>query len=929
VRYQILGPVELLDAQGRLGGPKQRTVLALLLLNANRVVSEQRFVSVVWGDEPPPSVRGQLQMYVSQLRKLIGAPVIVRRPPGYLIRVAPGELDLQVFDDAVWRARADLSAGRPEDAATGLRRAITLWQDPILGGTTELLLAREEPMLRDRLLGAREEYFDAGLRAGQHGRLVRELRAAAEENPLRERLWAQLMLALHESGRTAEALDVYAATQSLLMDTKGVDPGPVLRDTHARLLREDDRATPVSEAPVPRQLPADLPVFAGRTAELALLAGVLPPDGDPSAPVVVIGGGAGMGKTTLAVHWAHQVAGRFPDGQLYANLRGFDPGGHQVTPDEVVRGFLGALGVPAAQVPADADARFGRYRDLLAGRRMLVVLDNARDAEHVRPLLPASPGCLAVVTSRHQLPSLIVAGAVPATLGLLSAGETRDLLARRLGPVRVDAEPETVAEIGELCARLPLALAIVAARAATNPDFSLASLREELTTVGGLDAFETGDPAANVRAVFSWSYLTLSEPAARLFRLLGLHPGPHATVVAAAGLLGVPVRDARALLGELARAQLIVESSPGRHGFHDLLRAYASELAHTEEPSDVRHDAIHRLLDHYTHTAWLADRLLRPLRKTPVTPAPAPDGVVVGDLRTDTQAVEWFAAEHEVLYAAIEQAARHGFDTHAWQLAVTLPATQAHGGARWLGTPALYETALTAGRRLGDPVALALTHRARSLLHLTLDQLDDAETELRAALALSEEIGDHALLADVHQGLGALCTRTGRYAESYQHAERILESYEAMGNQLGVAAAYNNLAWCLVQLDDSEQAVTLCEKALEMFEGGKSDRHEAHTWDTLGQAHRRLGHEDEAISCFRRSIELFRKVNTRYAESDTLREIGDIYYERGALAEARKEWQEALAIVEELQLTSRADVIRERLARCSTVRSASSANVDT
>jgi DNA-binding SARP family transcriptional activator/tetratricopeptide (TPR) repeat protein len=910
LRYQVLGSVELFDEDGpvRLGGRKQRAVLALLLLNANRVVPERLFFAMVWGDDPPSSVRGQLQMYVSQLRKLIGEPVIIRRPPGYAIQVRPGELDLEAFDERVRQARADREAGRADDAVAGLRSALALWRDPALSGVTQQLLDREGPKLSDRRLRVLEEYFDAQLAAGRHERIVDEVRAATEESPLRERFQAQLMLALHRSGRQVEALEVYETTRSRLVAEKGVEPGQLLRDTR-RMLRDGEPAEPVSSAnaaPVPRQLPADVSVFAGRSAELARLDGLL------AASVVVICGGAGMGKTTLAVHWAHRVKERFPDGQLYVNLRGFDPSGNEVAPGEVARGFLGALNVPSAQIPVDDDQAFGLYRSLLADKRVLVLLDNARDAEQMRPLLPGSPSCLTVVTSRDQLPSLVASeGAMPLMLDLLSASEAREMLTRRLGAARVDAEPDAVGQIATLCARLPLALAIVAARAATNPGFSLVTLADELLAAsGGLDAFDAGDAATSVRSVFSWSYLTLTEPAARLFRLLGLHPGPQVTPVAAASLLGAPVRQARPLLAELARAHLVTESSPGRYGFHDLLRAYATEFVHAEDSEDVRHEAVHRMLDHYLHTASRADRLLRPQRMSPVAQALIQDGVTVGEVRTERQAVEWLAAEHEVLYAAIEQAARCGFDVHAWQLTDTLTAPH-----RRLGELSFYETALAAARRLGDPLALALSHRALAVRHLMYDRLDDAEAELTVALELAEEIGDVGLLADIHQGLGAVCAQTGRDAEQRQHTETVLELFRATGNQIGVATSYGNLAWSFAMTGEYERAVTLCGQALEILEDSPERGAEANIWDTLGYANLHLGHHDEAIACYRRAIELDRRIDNRVNESDRHRQIGDIHFERGALDEARAEWQEALGIVVALRLPGRADTLHERLAR--------------
>jgi DNA-binding SARP family transcriptional activator/tetratricopeptide (TPR) repeat protein len=910
LRYQVLGPVELFDEDGpvRLGGRKQRTVLALLLSNANRVVPERLFFAMMWDDDPPASVRGQLQMYVSQLRKLIGAPVIIRRPPGYVIQVRAGELDLEVFEERVRQARADREAGLTEVAAEGLGAALALWRGPALGGVTQQLLDREGPKLSDRRLGVLEEYFDAQLAAGRHERIMAEVRAATEESPLRERFQAQLMLALHRLGRRAEAVEVYETTRSRLVAEKGVEPGQLLRDTR-RLLRDGEpvAAASSSAVPVPRQLPADVSVFAGRSSELARLDGLL-----PAASVVVICGGAGMGKTTLAVHWAHRVKERFPDGQLYVNLRGFDPSGNEVTPGEVVRGFLGALNVPSTQIPVDDDQAFGLYRSLLADQRVLVLLDNARDAEQMHPLLPGSPSCLTVVTSRDQLPSLVASeGATPLMLDLLPASEAREMLVRRLGAARVEAEPEAVDQIATLSARLPLALAIVAARAAMNPGFPLATLADELLTAsGGLDAFDAGDSATSVRTVFSWSYLTLTERAATLFRLLGLHPGPQVSPVAAASLLGAPVRQARPLLAELARAHLVTESRPGRYGFHDLLRAYATEFVHTSNSDEERNAAVHRMLDHYLHTASRADRLLRPQRMSPMTLPPVQDGVTVGEVRTEPQAVEWFATEHEVLYAAVEQAARYGFDVHAWQLTDTLTAPH-----RRLGEPSVYETALAAARHLDDPLALALSHRALAVRHLMHERLDDAEAELTVALELAEGIGDIGLLADVHQGLGAVCAQTGRDAEQRQHTETVLELFRAAGNQVGVATSYGNLAWSYAMSGEYERAVTMCGQALEILEDSPEHGAEANIWDTLGYANLHLGHHDEAIACYRRAIELDRRIDNRVNESDRHRQIGDVHFERGAVDEARAEWQEALGIVVDLRLPGRADTLHERLAR--------------
>jgi DNA-binding SARP family transcriptional activator/tetratricopeptide (TPR) repeat protein len=916
-RYQVLGPVELFGADGavRLGGPKQRAVLALLLLNANQVVAEQRFLAMVWGDDAPPSVRGQLQMYISQLRKLIGDPVIVRRPPGYLIRVERGELDLDIFDERIRRAREDLVAGRDDDAMAGYSAALALWQEPVLGGVTGSLLAREGPVLGDRRLAALEEYFDLRLAGGRLEHLVRDVRAAAEEHPLRERLSAQLMLALHGSGRSAEALEVYTATRTRLVAEKGVEPGPLLRETQSRVLRHEDRPAPPA-SPMPRQLPGDVPVFAGRVEQLAHLDSLVPTGADPVVSSVVIAGGAGVGKTTLAVHWAHRVGHRFPDGLLYANLRGFDPSGNTVAPDEVVRGFLDALNLPAAGIPAGAQARFNLYRSVLADKRVLVVLDNVRDAEQVRSLLPGSPGCLTVVTSRDQLPSLIASeGAMPVVLGLMRESEARAMLVRRLDAARVEAEPDALTRIIDLCAQLPLALAIVAARAATNPGFPLAALADELQEArGDLSVFDAGDPAS-VRTVFSWSYRALSAPAARLFRLLGLHPGPHVTPVAAASLAGVAVSQARALLTELARAHLLVESRPGQFGFHDLLRAYARELTGDQDPEAARRQAIHRMLDHYLHTSAQAARIMRPQRMTLIPLPPVLDGVTVRDVRTEQQAAGWFAGEYTVLHAMIELAAVHRIDTHAWQLADALTSTLWHGGAGWLGERRIYETALSAARRLDDQLALGLSHGAFAVFHLMHNQPADAEAALMVALRLYEELGDVDLLADVHQGLSAVCARMGREAEMPGYIEKALDLFRAAGNEIGVANSYLHLAYAYARLGDPERAIILSKQAIELFARLRTVRNEAPAWEGLADANRRAGNHDEAVTGYRRAIELHRQAGSGFREVDSLLQIGDIQHERGEDDEARAAWRQALAIVEKLRLPGHADLFRERLAR--------------
>ncbi|HZM84698.1 MAG TPA: DUF4062 domain-containing protein, partial [Candidatus Limnocylindrales bacterium] len=532
---------------------------------------------------------------------------------------------------------------------------------------------------------------------------------------------------------------------------------------------------------VPRQLPAAVAHFTGRAGHLAMLTGLLRGRAEVGGTVVIsaIGGTAGVGKTALAVYWAHQVADRFGDGQLYVNLRGFDPAGQVMDPAEAVRRFLDALGVPPERIPPELDAQAALYRTQLVGRRMLIVLDNAHDSVQVRPLLPGAATCLVLVTSRNQLSGLVAAdGAHPITLDLLTEVEAHELLTRRLGADRVAAEPDAVAEIIAACARLPLALAIVAARAATEPHLPLHGLAGGLRDSGTswrLDALGTDDPATDVRAVFSWSYQALTPSAARLFRLLGLHPGPDTSAAAAASLVALSLPEARGLLGELTRANLLMEQVPGRYSFHDLLRAYATEQAHHLDPDQQRHAATHRILDHYLHTAYTAARLLNPTRD-PITLIPAQPGVIREHPSDHQQALDWFTVEHPVLLAAVNHAAATGFDTHTWQLAWTLTDFLYRRG-QWHDWAATEQAAVAAAGRLADPPVQASAHNRIADVYARLGRLDDADTQLRHALDLHAQAGDLVGQARTHLGLGYLWERRGRPAEALHHNQQALDLF--------------------------------------------------------------------------------------------------------------------------------------------------------
>ncbi|GIJ57815.1 ATP-binding protein [Virgisporangium aurantiacum] len=735
-----------------------------------------------------------------------------------------------------------------------------------------------------------------------------------------------------EAGRIANPRP---ATVRRLADAFGLTGDERDRFCSAATVTAD--ATPAAGAPAtatripparrvtPAQLPADVARFTGRQAQLDRLTAALDAaaganaaaagtaaanegsaagtagadqgaaDRHPAAVVIsAIAGTAGIGKTALAVHWAHRVRHRFPDGQLYVNLRGFHPSGVVMDPAQAIRALLEALDVPRPRIPADLDAQAALYRSELADRRMLVVIDNARDAEQVRPLLPGAPGCFVLVTSRSQLTSLVaVEGAHPLTLDLLTEGEAEQLLASRLGADRLAAEPGAVAEIVTRCARLPLALAIVAARAATNPQFPLRAIADELR---GLDALADEDPSGDIRAVFSWSVATLTPAAARMFRLLGLHPGPDISAAAAASLAGE--RHVRPMLAELTRAHLVVEAVPGRYTLHDLLRAYAAELATNEESEVERHAAALRMFDHYVHTAHAADRLVDPHRDASAPPAPA-NGVTPEPLADHQQALAWFTAEQVVLYNAVRHAAASGFDAHACQLARRTAEFLDRRG-HWRDSVETQHVALAAARRLGDLPAQAETHRVLARAHTRLGDYDDAHVHYRLALDVYTAAGDEAGQAHTHNSIADVCERQDRYQDALDHARMALDLHRGLGHRRGEAAALNAVGWYQAQLGDHRPALESCEQALRLLEELGDRYGQAATSDSLGYVHDRLGHHDRALDCYRHSLELFRDLGDRYWEATLLTRIGETHRAMGDTDAARADWQHALTILDDL-----------------------------
>jgi DNA-binding SARP family transcriptional activator/tetratricopeptide (TPR) repeat protein len=948
MNFRILGDLEVWADGTRLplGGVRDRTVLGVLLLDAGQVVPVARLVDAVWPDDPPATAVRQVQNAVSRLRQLLKGPGL--RSPG-LLETADGgyrltargeEIDAWVFEAKVAEAAQAAAAVQPALAAGILGDALGLWRGRVLEGLGGAVIDSAATAWDQRRRAAQDTYYQHMLMLGRHRSIVPELSSLLGEDPFREATAAQLMLALYRCGNQAGALMVYQATRDRLCDDLGVDPGPELNEIHRQILnhaaeleppaggfgdvpavilgsavgmdvpsahREWPAAPPV---PVPRQLPAALRDFAGRKEELKRLDDLLGNAG--TMVITAISGTAGVGKTALAVHWAHAIAGQFPDGQLYVNMRGFNPDAAPMEPGEALRRVLDSLGVPPGRIPAEPDAAAALYRSMVAGKRMLVVLDNVRDAGRARLLLPGSGGCLVIVTSRDQLSGLVAGeDASLLTLDVLTEREARDMLTARLGSDRIAAEPRAVTELITLCARLPLALAITSARAAAHPGLRLSHLVNELADASSrLDALDAGDIAASVRSVLSWSYQNLDGTAARMFRLLGLHPGPDVSVAAAASLAAVPLAEARGTLRELTRANLLNEPAPGRHAFHDLLRVYATEQAAAYDGAPGCGEAVHRVLDHYVFTAQAAATRLNPTRPQLAGSSPC-RGVLtepIGDVR---QALAWFRTEHRVLLAAITLAG-HRPDPRGWQLAWTMGPYLCRSG-HWQDWADSSQAALQAAQHLGDLTGAASAQHGLGLASQFLGFSDQARDNLLTAASLFRDCGEITGEARAYFDLAYVTLGTSDLAQAARYLRRAEELYRAAGHQAGQAVALTGLGWILARAGSPEDAIPPCQQALSLHRESGYSTGEAYTWHSLGLAQHQLGRYHEALASHRHTAQLCQDAGERYYAAMALTGCGDAHHALGDHGAASDAWHQALAILDELQHTD-AGQLRDRLA---------------
>lgn len=942
------------------GRRKQRLLLIRLLLADGRAVASETLCEDLWQGQPPTAAMPSLHAHVSKLRAVLEQrrssgrfETLVTESAGYALRVSPGNLDTVRFTEAFTRTCREIAASRAADALQTVERALGMWRGAALADAADHPFARPEAArLEDLRQSAAELQAAALLLDGQVPQAVAAAEQLTLRHPLRETGWSLLLRALYLAGRHPEALRRYEDVRRHLADELGLDPGPALRALRDGILRHelpaftlpqpvrgvptappphrrpapptgDDtpgpsalltaggaaRSVPAG-APVPRngppalltpaQLPNDLAAFAGRETESAWIPGaghVPDPDGPGAARVVAIGGAAGVGKTAFAVHHAHRIARHFPDGQLFVNLCGFHPRTPALDPASVLHGFLAALGVPDRLVPEDTAARTALFRSTLAERRVLVVLDNARDEEQVRPLLPNGPGCLTLVTSRNRLTGLAAGdGARPLSLPLLSETEAYEMLARRLGPERLDAEPEATADIVRLCGRLPLALAVIAARVVLDPTFPLSTVADELRENGGrLDALTTGDTGTDLRAVFSWSYRALQRPAARLFRLIALHPGPDITAPAVASLIALPPARARRLLNELAQVRLAEQSVPGRYTLHDLLREYAAELTQDEDTGAERRDATARVLDHYVFTGHAGNRLLNHEPK-PVVPGPLSPGTVPEQLEDVERVTRWFTAEQPVMERLLQAAVAQRLDRHVTALARVLK-EYLNRHERWPEAVAVLTSALDAARRQGDRHEQGRCLRMLGVVHGHMGHQDEAVTHLDRAATFFEPSDDtETLIEQVRTQYTAsyVLGLFGRDEEGLARAERALELARETGDPLWTSDPLNAVAKYHTLLGRPEQGIVYSEEAISVFQGLDAPWREAMCWDSLGSAYRATGRHREALAAHHRALAVFEEGRDRKHAIRSLTCIGDTHLAMGDREAARAAWTRTL-----------------------------------
>ncbi|MEU9887737.1 BTAD domain-containing putative transcriptional regulator [Sphaerisporangium sp. NPDC051011] len=907
MEYRLLGPMRVRGSTGQevsVPRPKHRQVLAALLSAAGRVVTTDHLIGHLWDDAPPPSARGNIKTYVSALRRLLSPDDPASAPietigDGYRIVVGPGELDLLTFADLVARGRGAVKAGDVREAGALFQQALELWHGRAFEGIpVTVRLAETVTHVEDERVGAFEDWIETRLALGMHAEVIGRLRPWLKDHPLRERPWGQMMLALARDGRRAEALSTFQQLRTCLVDELGVEPGFPLQELHRRVLAGDPGLFPeppaqTSEAAgaaadgrpgapaggqeevvtVPRELPSDIPFFVGRQKEIRRLESWLNPPGDAiPSPVVAICGPPGSGKSALALRVAHMVAGRFPDGQVYVNLRGAMPGVRRLDTSEVLGRILRAFGTPGRRVPSDVDEAAAALRTLLHGRRALILLDDAASVAQVGPVVPMTSGSVVLLTSRESLAYLAPASQV--NLGRMSHLEAATMLTRRFRSGGVEFTEESVQRLVLLCDRLPLALHVAGARLASRSNWSADTLIERLHNEGRrLDELHTGE--GGVRGSIAVSYAALAESAqaidraaATAFRLMGTVRVPELGVETVATLLDVPAREAEQAIERLADANLIDSPAPGRYTMHDLVRLYAQERAVGTEPPERRTEAVRRVLGLFIATATAAARLVHPHRVHAATPdlpqAPLP-------LADVTEAERWLHHEQPNMLALIGQTWDADEVTAALAAALTL-ALQWHFYTNGYRDESMStgSMALAVTRRLGDRRNEA---HALSMLYMACQQLQRDEegiAYMRAELKLSRELGDLFIELRSLGNLAARHIEMDLYAEALEYGLQQLAVARRAGSAIGERYALMVVGHAYIDLGRIEDAVVLFKRAREMAAEVGDGLHEAKAVRGLGVAHLAQGDALTARTLLQAALGMYRLMAWNPERASTL-----------------------------------------------------------
>ncbi|MFD8944433.1 BTAD domain-containing putative transcriptional regulator [Streptomyces californicus] len=876
--------------------PLRRAPGAALLLREGRTATAHELIDAFWGEDPPSQALATIRTYASRLRKTLGQDALVSESGGYAIRVGRGALDLTLAQDLAAEAEKARVAGDRCQARTLINKVLGLWDGEALASVPGPYADNQRTRLEEWRLQLTETRLDLDLEVGCHAEAVSELTALTAAHPLRERLRELLMVALYRSGRQAEALAVYADTRRLLAEELGVDPRPELGRLQQRILRADEElARPADEpapapAPLrPAQLPATVPDFTGRSAFVTELGGRLATAEGSVMAVSAVAGIGGVGKTTLAVHVAHQARPHFPDGQLYVDLQG--AGARAAEPETVLGSFLRALGTADSAIPDTLDERAALYRSTLDGRRVLVLLDNAHDAAQIRPLLPGTPGCAALVTSRVRMVDL--AGAHLVDLDVMSPEEALQLFTRIVGAERVGAERDAALDVVAACGFLPLAIRIAASRLAARRTWTVSVLAAKLADERRrLDELQAGDLA--VKATFELGYGQLEPAQARAFRLLGLADGPDISLAAAAALLDRDPHAAEDLLEALVDTSLVESAAPGRYRYHDLVRLYARACAERDEEAAARESALSRLLDFYLATAAGVYALERPGDRTVQhLEAPRYQGLSFTD---HGRALDWLYSEAGCLLACVRQ--NPGPDSIRRAVDLLLAAKDlAESGAN----ARQFETAATVLRdaavAVGDPHAEARARTTLAQVHSMAGRFDQAEDEARRAMLLAPSIEDVWTHCNAPNELGIIAGYRNRQTEAEELLGQACAAFRADGNQAGEASALCNLSRVRLAMGRTDSAVRLAEEGVALYNRMGLTLRLANGRYALGLALARANRPEEAEGRLTEALAVFRESRQRLWEGMTLFRLAEVQLTAERPAQAAPLAEQALTVL--------------------------------